>query len=115
MKWGSTQLYTIKDTYIPPTVNVQINKIELIPGTDNTDPSNVIQQGGRGRYEVKFDGLVKTYAEYQSLETDYINGTSRTFYGADEFSEDMIISELTLKSRTLHPLMIIYSITLTEV
>lgn len=115
MKWGSTTLNVLKDSYIPPYAESEINIIDLIPGTDNTTPSTVMQQGGRQRYEVRFEGLVWSYAAYQALESDYISGTSRTFNDDDTTDITMVITELKPKSRSLAPFRIIYEITLTEV
>lgn len=114
MKWGNTILYVLKGTYTPPFASVDMNIIELVPGTDNTNPSNVIQQGGRSRYKVSFEGAVWSFAEYQALEDDWLNGTQRTFEDADGYTATMIIASLEPKERIVYPLMIKYSITLME-
>lgn len=115
MKWGTTELNIIKDSYLPPFAKVKLNIINILPGAENTAPASVLQQGGRERYQVQFSGFVRCYAEYQALLTDYINMTERTFEGADGFSMTMIISDFQPGKRTLFPLKIEYSITLMEV
>jgi hypothetical protein len=115
MKWGNTKLNIIKDSYIPPHAEVKYNELALIPGPNNTNPATVIQQGGRGREKVNFNGFVYSWLEYEALETDKINGTARTFEGADGYTKTMIIANLNPTKRTLYPLKIEYSITLLEV
>ncbi|MDF2881671.1 MAG: hypothetical protein K0R54_2228 [Clostridiaceae bacterium] len=115
MKWGTTELNVIKDSYIPPFAKPKLNVIEILPGADNTAPSSIIQQGGRGRYQVSFNGFVRNNTEYQALLDDTINLTERTFDGADGFTMNMIISDFTPTKRSLFPLKIEYSMTLMEV
>lgn len=115
MKWGTTELNIIKDSYTPPYAKTQLNVINILPGADNTAPASVIQQGGRERYQVTFSGFVRSYAEYQALLNDHINMNERTFGGADGFSMTMIISNFQPGNRKLFPLKIEYSITLLEV
>lgn len=114
MKWGTTELNIIKDSYMPPYAESKLNVIGILPGLGNTTPANILQQGGRGRYQVSFDGFVRSYSDYQALLTDALNMTERTFYGADDFEMTMIISEIQPKGRTLFPLKIDYSITMME-
>lgn len=115
MKWGTTELNIIKDSYVPPFAKTKINVIEILPGADNTALASVLQQGGRGRYQAQFSGFVRNYEEYQALLNDHINMTERTFEGADGFSLTMIISDFQPGKRTLFPLKIEYSITFMEV
>lgn len=115
MKWGTTNLNIIKDSYIPPFAKSNLNIINILPGADNTIPASVIQQGGRDRYQVSFDGFIRNYTDYKALQDDHINMTSRTFTGADGFSTSMIISDFKPGRRTLFPLKLEYSITLMEV
>lgn len=115
MKWGTTELNVIKDTYVPPYAKAQLNIINILPGADNTAPASVLQQGGRERYQLSFSGFVRSYAEYQALLEDHINMIERTFEGADGFSMTMIISDFQPGNRTLFPLKIEYSVKLIEV
>ena len=109
--WGSMNLKIVPMTYQPYWYTNGIIVVDILPnGTAN--PANVIQQAGRGRKIVNFDGFVTSYADYSSLRADYLSLTSRTFSdGTDSMS--MVISELS------PALMIIpgkwdYSITLME-
>jgi len=115
MKWGTTNLNVIKDSYLLPFADSVINVISILPGANNIAPATVLQQGGRGRYQVAFDGYVKTYAEYQALLNDYIEKTQKTFEGANGFSMTMIIFDFKPKNMKTFSSKIEYSITLVEV
>lgn len=91
--WGSTTLKVVPDTYNPPHCENGLVEIEILPdGT--TNPATVLQQAGRGRYRVSFNGFTTTYNDYKSLRDDYIALTEKTFSDGNE-SLTMIISELS--------------------
>lgn len=116
MKWGNTVLNIIKDSYTPPYKKAKFSVIELIPNPENiADKNTIIQQGGTDRAECKFDGFVRSQAEYNALENDYINGIERVFDGADGVSYTMFIFDLAPTGRSLYPLKINYSIAFLEV
>lgn len=115
MKWGDTKLNIIKDSYIPPHAETVFTDIPLIPTPgDFSEPASIVQQGGRGRYKTQFSGFVKTYAEYQALENDYLGGVVKVFDGADGFSMDMFIFDIKPTRRSLYPTKIYYDIVLWE-
>lgn len=94
--WGTTQLILLHSTYNPPHVeDAGINEIKILPPSSGTTPSSVIQQGGRGRKKIKFNGYVTSWADYVFLYDDYVAGTQRTFMDPDTISVIMIISNLS--------------------
>lgn len=115
MKWGTTTLNVLKNTYKPPFAVSDMNKINLIPGADNSEPADVLQQGGRGRYQVGFSGYTIGATDYDSFYEDYLNATEKTFEGLNSFSMSMIITDIQLKPESNYPIMCLYDITLTEV
>ena len=91
--WGSTDLKIVPQTYKAWHCDNGLVVIDLLP--DGTDaPASIIQQGGRSRKLVAFDGFVSTIAAYNSLLDDFIALTERTF-SDPAGSMLMIISELT--------------------
>ena len=114
--WGSTALSVVKDSYIPPRAETIITEVPLLP-----DPSalsavtTVIQQGGRNRSRVTLTLVVYTYAEYQAFLADWYAGTTRTFTGADGYSDTMVLVDVSTASRKIYPTRYEFSITLLEV
>ena len=91
--WGATNLKVTPGTYNPPHCSNGLVEINILPdGTAN--PATVLQQGGRGRMTVSFEGFTRTWSDYESLRDDYIALTERTFADGNE-SLTMIISELS--------------------
>lgn len=115
MKWGNTNLNVLHETYIPPYSEVAVNEIQVIPGPDNLNPASIVQQGGRTREKVGFDGFVRSWADYLALETDKRNGQVRSFEGQDNYVSDMMITSLVPTRRSLYPYRLYYSISLMEV
>ena len=85
--------------------------MDILPdGT--TNPASILQQSGRGRYEVSFDGFTTSYADYKTLHADAIALTQRTWAdGTDSIT--MIISYLS-PAVMIMPGKWEYSITLME-
>lgn len=111
--WGAMDLLVAKGSYDPPTGVVQITEIPLIPTVDNVEPSSIIQQGGRLRERINFQGYA-TEADYKSLETDKYSATERTFTDIDGNTFNVIIE--SLNSRWINgPYPYFYSITFLEV
>lgn len=115
MKWGTTNLNVLPETYIPPDSEVVINEMQLIPGADNLEPASVVQGGGRSRDRVEFEGFVRSWAEYVALKTDKRNHQVRSFEGADGYVNDMVITNLKPVRRAIYPYRLYYSITFMEV
>lgn len=114
--WGSTDLYVIKGTYIPPWAEVAINEIALLPDpADLSAVSTVLQQGGRKRQIVTLTTYVKSYSTYTAMLADCMAGTQRTFTGADGYSATMIISSLSQAVRKIYPTRFEFSVTFMEV
>jgi len=115
-KWGSTDLYVLRDTYNPPWAEVTINEIALLPDPANLNAvSTVLQQGGRKRQIVTLSTYVKTYSVYTAMLADCMAGTQRTFTGADGYSATMIISSLSQAVRKIYPTRFEFSVTFMEV
>lgn len=91
--WGSTNLKIVPETYQPYWYENGLTEISILPdGT--TTPASVLQQGGRGRKKVSFQGFTTSYSDYSSLRADYLALTSRSFSdGTDTIT--MIISDLS--------------------
>lgn len=114
MTWGATSINCYIKTYQPPAAEPTIAEIQLLP--DPTDPDavcSVLQQGGRKRKRIYWDGFVSNIASYNSLETDKLNGTQRTFVGPDGTNLNCIIQHLG-PPRYVQSNLIEYSITLVE-
>jgi hypothetical protein len=91
--WGSTNLKIVPKTYSPPHSSNGLTEIPILPdGT--TNPASVIQQAGRGRKIVYFEGFTTSYADYAELHDDFVALTQRTFDDGNE-SLTMIISDLS--------------------
>lgn len=114
-KWGNTEIYILPDTYTPPWAEVTLVEIKILPGTDNQEPSTVLQNGGRGRNRVNYSTYVKEYSTYQAMLTDYINQTERTFTGPDGVTGTYIISAISQAERKIYPTRFEFSLTLMEV
>ena len=114
--WGSTALSVVKGSYVPPRSEAVITETPLLP-----DPAalsaitTVIQQGGRNRHKTTLGLVVYTYAEYQAFLTDWYAGTTRTFTGADGYSDTMMIADVSTASRKIYPTRYEFSITLLAV
>lgn len=91
--FGSTALKIIPESYSPIHSPNGLVEISILPdGT--TNPATIIQQGGRGRKTVSFQGFTTSYSDYKTLHADYVALTSRSFTdGADTLT--MIISDLS--------------------
>jgi hypothetical protein len=91
--WGSTNLKIVPQTYSPPHSSNGLTEIIILPdGSGN--PSTVLQQAGRGRKTVSFQGFTTTRAAYMALRDDYVTLTERIFSDGTE-SLNMIISDLS--------------------
>lgn len=109
--FGSYALKIVPETYQPYWYENGLNEISILPdGT--TNPASILQQAGRGRMKVSFQGFVTAYSDYSNLRADYLALTSRTFTdGTDSIT--MIISELS-PATMIVPGKWEYSITLME-
>jgi len=110
--WGTTNLKITPGTYSPCHATNGLIEIEILPnGTVN--PASIIQQTGRGRMRVNFEGFTTSYANYKTLRDDYIALTQRIFADGND-SLTMIISELSPATMIVNGKWE-YSITLVEV
>ena len=101
-KWGSTELNIIQDSYRPPYMDAGIREIQILPDLSaSTDPASVLQQSGRGRKRVLWDGWVATQAEYEAFQNDFIAATERTFEGYDSVEIDCLIASLSPPQRIM--------------
>ena len=91
--WGSTTVKMRVGTYQAPSANAGIVEIPILP--DGSDGASVIQQAGRSRQVISWEGIADNLAHYTSLYNDYIATTERTFSGPDSVSLSCIISELS--------------------
>lgn len=114
--WGDTNLYILRDSYMPPWAEASILEIPLAPDPANIDAvSTVLQQQGRKRQTVSFSTYTKDYSVYTSMQADYLAGTVRTFTGSDGYSASMIIFSLSQATRKIYPTRYEFSVTLMEV
>jgi hypothetical protein len=83
--WGSTEVKILcKYTYQPQRADASIGEIKLLPKYgDLTAITTALQQGGRTRKRVKWTGYVSAIADYNTLHTDWLAGTTRTFTDPD--------------------------------
>ena len=92
--WGSTTVKMRVGTYQAPSANAGIVEIPILDdGTANA--MSVLQQAGRSRRVISWEGIADNLAHYTSLYNDYIATTERTFSGPDSVSLSCIISELS--------------------
>jgi hypothetical protein len=111
-RWGSTVLKIVPFTYCPPHADNGLSEITILPdGT--TNPSTVIQQAGRGRKRVSFDGFTTSYSDYIALYNDYIALTERTY--TDENDTITMIIETLSPAKMITDSKYEYSISLMEV
>lgn len=113
-KWGETNLNVSRYSYKPPYRVPSISEIQLVPGADLSVPGTVIQQGGRSRKRVKFEGYCTSLADYNALQDDWNSCIVRTFIGPDGETLSMMIEELKEATRIVS-FKYEYSITLMEV
>lgn len=111
-KWGNTVLRVAKYSYNPPQSDNGVKEIPILPDSSG-NPASVLQQGGRGRYEVSFTGYAN-FAEYSNLFSDYYDGRTRTFEDADGWSMTAVIKSIKAV-REVDPYEYVYAITLMEV
>lgn len=111
--WGSTALLVAKDSYKPPEAESGVVEIKLLPDlSDVTIPASVIQQAGRGRKRVSFEGYA-TETTYYAFLTDKYAATARTFTDSDGNALSAIIESISAM-RENGPYPYHYSITLVE-
>jgi len=80
-KWGTKDLLVAKGSYNPPSASNGIIEINILPDAGG-NPASILQQGGRGRKRVSFNGYA-TLVDYQSFEIDYFAAIKRTFTDID--------------------------------
>lgn len=100
--WGNRILNIYRYTYNPPHAEAKRAVIDIIPSPDNSDPSEIIQQGGRGGAVWSMSGFTKSWADYQALLSDYLGSIEKTYTGHDGFSTNAIIWELSEPKRINH-------------
>lgn len=110
--WGSTALLVAKDSYTPPAAENGITEIQLLPDLAVSTPATVLQQAGRGRKRVSFDGYA-TETDYYAFLADYYAVTTRTFTDSDGNTLSSIIESISA-ARENGPYPYRYSITLVE-
>lgn len=114
--WGSTSLNVLRDSYSPPLAEAVITETPLLPDpADLSAVSTVLQQGGSKRAKVSLTVICFEYAEYQAMQQDWLNGTERTFTGADGYNATMIIMALGQATRKLYRTRFEFSVTFMEV
>ncbi len=111
-KWGDTIMHMNRNSYVPPTAEISITEIELIPTLDSIEPSTILQSGGRKRKRASFTGLALTYDDFVILETDYLNYTERIFTDTLGNTFTAIIEKFTPRKVDTY---YVYNITLVEV
>ena len=92
--WGTLDLLVAKDSYNPPSSNIVMNEIRLIPSGDNLNSNTILQQGGRDRKRIKFSGYASKI-DYESLVTDYLATTTRIFTDIDSVTLSAIIESIS--------------------
>lgn len=107
--FGSTELKIIMGSYRASYASNNTVEIPLLAGEG---PASVVQQNGRGRYVISFDAYVATISEYNTLRTDYLALTARTFTGPE--TGTFMLFDLTQAEAVL-PNLWKFSVTLMEV
>ena len=93
-EWGSTTVKMRVGTYQAPSADAGIVEIPILhDGTANA--MTVLQQSGRSRRTISWEGIADNLAHYTSLYNDYVAAQERTFTGPDSVSLSCIISELS--------------------
>jgi len=91
--WGGTTLNIVPFSYKPWHSENGLVEIDILPdGT--TNPAVILQQMGRRRKVVSFEGFTTSYSNYTGLFDDYIALTERTFVDPND-SMTMIISNIS--------------------
>ena len=81
-------------TYQAPSADAGIVEIPILhDGTANA--MSVLQQAGRSRRIISWEGIADDLAHYNTLYADYIAANAQTFSGPDSVSLSCIISELS--------------------
>lgn len=94
-KWGDTIMHMNRNSYVPPTAEISITEIELIPTPDSIEPSSILQSGGRRRKRASFTGVALTYDDLASLEADYLSYTERIFKDTLDNTFTAVIEKFT--------------------
>lgn len=92
-KWGDTNLNIRPETYQAFYCESGLTEIAILPGMSGSGAS-VLQQAGRTRKRVAFDGFVRTWAGYTSLLNDHVAATVKSF-SEPNGSMNMIILSLS--------------------
>ena len=112
--WGTTELTVVPESYNPPHAVRKRTVIDLIPYDEITNPSSILQDGGRERKQVSLSGFVTSLADYETLYADYLASTVRTFTGPDEETMSCMIWDLSPAKRIYYG-KLDYSLILMEV
>lgn len=93
--WGDMDLFIGKKGYSPPLPSSNgVVELTLLPD-GSTNPMSVIQKGGRGRKQVRISNAYATESDFQSLASDFMAVTERTFTDPNSNSMNAIIEQLT--------------------
>ena len=80
--WGATTVNILREKYWPPTAEIRLNEIAILPDPASlSTAASILQQGGTKRKRVSWEGYVTALADYNTLEADKVSGESRLFTG----------------------------------
>lgn len=112
--WGSTTIKILRGTYRPPHGEAGINEIKILPNPlDTSTPATVLQQSGRSRKRVSWQGYVSNLEDYNNLYDDFVAATQRTFTGFESETLNAIIEGIS-EPEYIQSNLIRFSITLVE-
>lgn len=110
--WGSKTLHIAKGSYSPPSASNGIKELSILPDSTG-NPASIIQQGGRSRKRVSFNGYADE-TDYYALLTDFYAGTTRTFTDVDSNTLSSVIESISANREHNGIYPYLYSITLLE-
>ena len=93
--WGDADLQIRWGTYYPPHAEAGLVSIRVLPPDTGTDHVEVVQQGGRDRKVITFEGQCWSLPEYDVLLDAYIAGEEKLFNGPDVTNFPCFIKQLS--------------------
>lgn len=90
--WGVMKLNVNTGTYKPPYAKTKIAEIDILPPSGSDTPAEVTQQGGKKKKRTSWSGFCDSWADFESLQSDWAAGTERVFIGPDSVNLTCFIS-----------------------
>lgn len=112
--WGAVTFQCRWGTYRGPRADAGLVDIAILPEPGATTPASVLQDMGRGRRRIRFQGQVSSYANWQTIETKWLARTEAVFTDVDGASRGVYLIEDLSDPECVAPVLWRYNITLVE-